>query len=293
MTRVVSVDGVRLGAHFEVDANGCQWILTRLHGWDAGGAEVRRAVEVRPSGHGIFAQRGWRGARLIGMQGDVLCPSRAAAAQVMTTLSTLLADGGYGELRVDDDDFPTLTARVGLADDPSVIWIGPTRVRYGLDFIAPDPLRYGDWITATTPFPEPTGGLEYDLYTNGAGVDLGYLDYGAAAASGVATVTNAGTAPSWPQFEVTGLVDASGFEIVTVDTGTRLVFEGAVPAGSALVLDSATGSVVIDGDADRGALLTTREWEPVPAGGSATFAFVARGSAGDGSLRVSLRPAFW
>src|SRR5690606_22086397 len=111
--------------------------------------------------------------------------------------------------------------------------------------------------------------------------------------TGRVSLANDGTADTWPQFVIDGEVDASGFEIVLVGTGRRLRFTGSVPAGSQLVLDSATGAVVIDGTADRGGRLTWRDWAPIPAGGSSEYAFIALGTDLGATLTVSARPAFW
>ena len=291
----VSVGGIEFTNDPQaVDADGIRWVLSTLDGWDDG-LPVKGNSTDRPEAHGIFTERAWRGARVPVIAGTVLCPTRAAAAVVKRRLAALLADGTFDDLSVADEDAGTLSVSVRLAMDPQIDWFVPTAVAYEFRFLAPDPLRYGDYVTAPASFPTLVGGLEYDLYTDGAGADLGYLDYGEASSTGRATLTNEGTAATWPQFEVAGPIDPSGFEIVTVGTGARLVFEGAVPAGSVLVLDSATGAVLMDGESDRSDLLTWRDWWSVPAGGSVEFAFIRLGSdvGGTPSVTAALRPAFW
>ena len=82
-------------------------------------------------------------------------------------------------------------------------------------------------------------------------------------------------------------------EIVKVGTGERLRFEGGVSTGSVLVLDSATGLVVIDGYADRSGLLTIRDWVSVPPSGSAEFEFVPLGAFSTATLKASITPGWW
>lgn len=274
-------------------SDGSLWLFDTLDGWHDG-PPVKGSTTDRPAAHGVFGERVWRGARMVSVRGSVLCVSRAQASRVQMTLAALLAEGHLADLTVSDVDQGDLTATVRLATDPSINWDRvSTVVDYDLRFLAPDPLRYGAPVSVSTSFPELVGGLEYDLYTDGAGADLGYLDYGAASTTGRVALSNPGTADSWPQFEVTGPVSSAGFEIATVGTDARLVFAGGVPAGSRLVLDSATGAVLIDGQADRAGLLTFRDWAPIPAGGSVEYAFIPRGPSSDASLSVSVRPAFW
>lgn len=124
------------------------------------------------------------------------------------------------------------------------------------------------------------------------GDDTGYLEFGEQGSTGRVSVSNEGTADSLPQFTVTGPVPP--FQIVAVNSGRRLVFSRAVNAGDALVIDSATGVVVLNGgDVDYSGYLTTAEWTAIPAGGSESFAFLPVSGTGTGTLAVTWRPAWW
>lgn len=293
MTRTVTLGALSAGVPAVVDAAGCEWHLTGIDGWDNSGSGVRRQSLPRPQQHGAFGERGFRTGRAVGLSGAVDCPTRTAAAAVVQALSALLADGTDGELVVEDVDQVTMTATVGLGDEPVVDWSHPTMVRFAFEFFAPDPLRYGDWYAATTTFPVRMGGLRFPLYSDGSGALVGALDYGEPSSTGRVEILNSGTADTWTQFNIAGPVAAEGFEIVTVGTNARIRFEGGVSTGSNLVIDSATGTAVIDGTADRGGLLTYRDWVPIPAGGSAEYAFIPLGSTSAAVLTASARPAFW
>lgn len=164
--------------------------------------------------------------------------------------------------------------------------------RWAIEWRCRDPLRYGDPTSIQTPFPTMRGGLEYDLYTDGT-TDSGVLEYGEASDTGRIVIENPGTADSWPVFQVDGPVDAAGFDIAVVGTDKRIRFVGPVSEGSALVIDSAAGTAVIDGTADRGGQLSGRDWFPVPAGGSVELAFIPLGSNLGAELTVVTRPAWW
>lgn len=108
-----------------------------------------------------------------------------------------------------------------------------------------------------------------------AGSAYGVLDYGSPGSTGIIEVFNLGTAESPPQaFKVTGYTPS--FTITELDTGRRLVYTGAVPNGSELVIDPHSGTAKLDGS-DRGQLLTVREWVAVPPGGSSRFLFESSG----------------
>lgn len=276
-----------------VDDAGCEWVFSTLEGWDDSGAGVRRDDTDRPQAHGAFDLPGFRTGRSIGAAGAVLCPSRAAAAGVVQRLNSLLAAGQAGELTVEDSDLPTMSATVRLADQPVVDWsgMGGLVVRYEFEFWAADPLRYGQAATLETGFPVLAGGLEFPLFTDGT-THTGFMEFGVQGSNGRVTATNEGTADTWPQFTVRGPVPS--FQIVEVESGRRLVFSRPVNAGDVLVIDSATGVVVLNGgDVDYSGYLTTADWSPIAAGGSSTFAFLPVDGTGTGTLEVSWRSAWW
>jgi hypothetical protein len=268
-------------------------VLESLGGW-FDGPPVRGEDRDHPQAHGSFGLRAWRGSRLIDASVSVLVDSPGQAGQAQRWLASLLADGEFDDLVIRDPSGAELSARVRIGGQPLITWAPSSRaVRAALQFWAPDPLRYGQVSSVYTSFPRRAGGLRFPLYSNLAGGNVGALDYGPPSDTGRMVLANPGTAASWPQFNVDGPVSAAGFEIVTVGSGARLRFEGGVPAGSSLVLDAATGTAVIDGSADRGGLLTWRDWAPIPAAGSSEFAFIPLGASSAAVLTASVRPAFW
>lgn len=269
------------------------WILEKggLGGW-FDGPPVRAKDEERPQRHGSFAIPAQRGGRIISVAVAVRCASPESAENARDRLASILADGGFGDLSVTSDAGRTTTASVRLNSKPLIAWTPwSNTVRAQLEFWAADPLRYGPAATVETGFPVLAGGLEFPLFTDGTN-DTGYLEFGAQSSTGRVVVTNEGTADSTQQFTVTGPVPP--FQIVAVESGRRLVFSRPVAAGDVLVIDSATGVVVLNGgDVDYSGYLTTAEWVSVPPGGSQTFAFLPLEGTGTGTLAVTWRPAFW
>lgn len=266
-----------------------------VQGWDElPGSRIDSAS--RPQGHGRFDADVWADERIVTVGGQILSQDRDALLQQLASVMTWPSQASAAEELTITRAGRTLTAfaRLSAFRTPTDLDWAVGLVPFAIEWRCPDPLRYGALVSAVTGFPVRSGGLRFPLYSDGAGEDVGALYYGESSGStGRALLANEGTADTWPQFVITGPVDSSGFEIVTVGTGARLRFSASVPAGSQLVLDAATGSAVIDGTADRGGRLTWRDWAPIPAGGSSEFAFVPLGATSEATLTVTARPAFW
>jgi len=165
-------------------------------------------------------------------------------------------------------------------------------IGWAAEWVCSDPIRYGQPVPVSTGFPVLAGGLEYDLYSDGT-TDTGFLEFGAASATGRIVVTNPGNEDASPQFEIAGPLPAEGMEIVTVGTGARDRFVGGVSVGSVLLIDTGTGLVLIDGYADRSGLLTVRDLAPIPPGGSAEYEFIPLGTFSTAQLTATVSPGFW
>ena len=168
---------------------------------------------------------------------------------------------------------------------------GVTQVRVVLR--ADDGRKYGEDIVASTSFPSPSGGLEFDLFTDGAGTALAYLDFGEASADGKVTVANDGNAEISCVFAVSGPIPSEGFLIREQGGDAYLRYEASVPSGSVLTLDGVEGDCLLDGVADRSANLTFHRWPVIPARSAAVFVFESLGAATAASLSVTSASAWW
>ncbi|RLV54843.1 hypothetical protein D9V41_14735 [Aeromicrobium phragmitis] len=287
-TRVL-IDGWDLN-QWDAD-RGVAWRFRTIKGWRPGTAMRVRQV-ARENAHGSYAQRGYRDGRMITIRGDIIGHTPAQVSDALDHLSALLADGGFGEFRFDDarSDNKTATVQLFALDDGE--WNNTPICSYQMQLWAPGPYRYGETSTATTRFPSiPDGvGLIYPLYSPN-----GVLDYGNTAniSDGLATVTNAGNAPSTPVFEVTGPTPASGFVIVDTDTGDWVRFLSAVPPGAVLRINSADGSALINDVADRSGDLLVDRWPTIEPGATKTFSFQPLAETSDALLSVSATATYW
>lgn len=280
--RTVTVDGLTFSTEGWTSPDGYTLWLDKLTGWDDG-PSVRRDRTDRMNAHGEFSERGWRGARLVTLEGDATCPSETVAALAAQQLAAVLGDGLDGVLEVTDTATVDMSAGAYLFSDPKVEWKNDTTATYQLQFLCPKPRKYGAAVNDQTGVATPGGALEYPLDDP--------LDYGAPGDPGTVTLTNTGTADTAPAFTVTGDMP-NGFTITHVQSGSRLVYSDAVLADQTLRLDASDASVWLEGNADRSSKLTVREWVRVPKKTTATWLFEATGSVA-AQMIVEMRPAWW
>ena len=267
-------------------------LLENLEGW-FDGTEVRSETLARQQAHGDFEVPSWHGGRIVSAVVSRRCASDAQAGAARREFAAMLAGGAFDDLTVVEADGHATSARVRLNARTLVRWFPHSqRVRAVVELYAPDPLRYADATNLSTTFATSSGGLEFPLFTDGTD-DTGFLEFGEQGSTGrVSLPVQDGTAPGHTQLLVTGPVPP--FSIVRVETGRRIAFARSVPAGDRLLIDTATGSALLNGgDVDYSGLLTHWEWDPINPGEAATFAFLADGPTDTGTLTVIHRAAWW
>jgi hypothetical protein len=233
-------------------------VLTVLEGWDGGGS-FRRSSTARLGGHGDYAERGWKGAKIISVQGDAVFDTRQEAARFVLELEATLADGRAGRLTVVDEDLGlTRWQDVYLTAGAKITRTG-TDVEFIFDTVAPDPFKRGD-ETETT-----------------------------AAQDTAATVTTTGTADADQLFEITGYFP-DGFTITEATTQNRLTFTGSIDSGAdPVTIDASTGKVTHAASGDISRRLPVRQWTTLGPGQEAKYTLTAAGAAG-GALTVRQTP---
>lgn len=149
----------------------------------------------------------------------------------------------------------------------------------------PDPLWYGPTVSALTRLPITSGGLAYPLSYP--------LAYGSPV-TGRVSAANAGSAVTAPVFTIMGPIDIAGFQVASIEDGISIQYNGSLSAGDQLVIDTRTGSVVLNGTADRRNLLGYSTWPNIPASSTRTFAFTTLGTyQAAASMTVAWAPAYW
>lgn len=267
--------------------------IRSLLGWDEL-PDARMDAPVRQQAHGRFDTAVWADERVITLSGQIVSQDRDALLRELAAVMTWASGPSAAEDLVVTRAGRELTgfARLTAFKTPTTLNWSVGEVPFVIEWRCRDPLRYGAPQSVSTGFPVLRGGLEFPLFTDGT-VDTGYLEFGEASDTGRVVLPNDGTADSWPTFQVDGPVSSAGFDIALVGTDQRVRFSGPVAAGSVLVIDAASGTAVIDGNSDRGGLLTQRDWFSVPAGGQVEVAFLPLGTTTSARLTVVHRPAFW
>ena len=284
----VKVDGHEFNG---VEASGLEWKFHSITGWHEGPATFV-PQQQRIVSHGQFAQKGRRGGKTLVMKGSIEVPHesmRDLMPRAIDRLNALLADGQFGPFEFTDRTDGMRWTDVQLLDAPDVSWDGGVRATYLLQLLAPSAYRFGAVSQAGTGFAAaPAGaGLVFNLFPSGK------LDFGTLGNVGQAAVTNLGTADAPVRFTITGPTPTAGFVIRDTVTGAQITFLGQVPAGSTLVIDSANGSVVIDGTADRLGDTIVEEWPIIPPGQTRAFLFEPNGTSTASQLTVSTTATYW
>jgi hypothetical protein len=272
-----------------------RFTIATLDGWE-GLPDPREEFDDRPQAHGSFDAPPMSGPRRVIVSG--LCASSVERDTMLIELGATMTfadpDSRVEDLTIDyAGRILTAGARLNRYKPfTSGLWASGA-FGWKAEWVCPNPLRYGARVAASATFPVAVGGLRWPLYSDGAGANVGAMDYGPTSTTGRLTLANPGTATATIQHEVVGPVDSAGFEIIEINGLGRLVFAGAVPTATPLLLDGATGQVLLDGTSDRSTEMAVQDWPTVPKGGSVELFFRPMGSTSAATLTSSLAPPVW
>ncbi|WP_432155456.1 phage distal tail protein [Streptomyces sp. bgisy153] len=226
------------GTPYEIDRGG-------LTGWEDL-PEYDSSDADHPTAHGAWpGARYARPRRIGGSVWTVPAPDDAASLEAIRALRQALLLGDterWLAVRLHGETL-AVRARVSqrvLAADRTYTTQGVSRA--SVQWYATDPRRYSvTERTAVTGAPQPESGLTWPLTWP--------LYWGQAASTGDVTVDNGGSAPTHPVLTFTG---PCGNPTVTDRTsGRRLRYSIVLAAGDELVVDTAAGTVTLNGTASR------------------------------------------
>ncbi|MFD5089317.1 hypothetical protein ACFWMR_01855 [Amycolatopsis thailandensis] len=270
------------------DDLGCRWVVEKQTLNDGIGRKTH--TSERPFGMGAYRSRSYPAARTGLIQGYCQAPDRASRVTARDRLMSLFPAGGQALLVVDDGVAPRQLL-VELDSDvlKCDVWKTGEGIDWQLPLIATDPRWLDTTMQVAGPF--TVGGVVADgLDWGSGGLDWanGGLDWGSSGNGGVLSLTNPGSAPTWPVFTVVGpLVNPA---LTNPVTGDVIAYTGTVEAGQTLVIDTSpfTRSVALNG-VDRSGLLASAQWIEIPPGGQVTVQF---SGAGAGTVTASWRYAY-
>lgn len=267
--KTVTVNGLDLSTR--TDAYGTIWVLNAVSGW-YGTPKLRTVYTARPQAAGSYYTRAFSDVRTITVDGTVYCADARTLALLQRQLS-LLSSAGLMELRV-TDAAGALYTNVQRSSDVLVKPVGnnPLAVTYSVSFTAPDPrlldpqVQHPSTLMAqSSGFGVPwrgadgTTGIQW-RGSDGAGGVLWRGVNGGNPTSGVLALDNTdGTADADIIFTITGpALNPS----VSTSTST-IAYGGDLSASDVLVIDTGSGSVLLNG-VNRRPYLTSAQWFTVP-----------------------------
>ena len=263
------------------DEFGVQWILEKFEGWDSPASTL--SLTRRARGHGATGSEPFLQPRVMTLSGLIAAPTPAAgvaardrlAAAVSLDPFTLLV-GEPGLVR---------SAQVQRQDQVIMSRVGPSDTVFSVQIVAPDPLKYGDLVTATTLLPSSTGGLTYPVTYP--------VTYTGVSNSGVVRVVNEGNtqAPVW--LRIDGPVPAGGWTVTHVGKKQSLTFASslALTSGEFVTVDMENREILAQGQAPRAGYVTSRGWFSLDPGVN-DIAFSAQNYSPTAQLTVTTRPAW-
>jgi len=235
-------------------------VTANVKGW-ADAPEVRSGIASKAQQDGGWDASGYFDSRSVTVEGAVVQPTAADAADVADSL-TALSLRSLHELVVDSDAVGPRSALVRVTQGAALEWVGDRAFTYAITVTAPDPLKYGPPTFTSTTLAGSAGGT-------GLTYPLTYpLSYGLApgVTPGAATVPNAGTAAYWPRLRIDGPVPNP--RVTLVETGDSIRYAGTLAAGQWLDIDCANRRVLLNGQVSvRHLVSSSGSWLAIPVGG--------------------------
>lgn len=216
--------------------------------------------------------------------GFYLGQDHADALAARSRLSAWGALRSPQEMVVHSDDGSWMR-RVSIRSVSFVDTRGSNTLRFSVDVLAHDPIRYGPEFTITTGMPDNSGGYSYPYSYP--------YSYAMSSGSGRLVIPNTGSADGYPLLEVTGGM-SQGVELIVNGRG-RLRVERPIGDTQSLVFDTSEQRVFLDGISPiPSRLVTARDWFSVPPESSTTVTVRPLGTVtGDPKFIARMRAASW
>lgn len=266
------------------DEHGVQWILTEEKGFWASpgtGAELSNRLNQ----HGSYRPPAWKKARTITLKARAFAPDWTTLRRAEAHVLGLLSDPREPGRLTCHSELGALTTEVYLDDE---ILCEPYKnrsepaIEFSLQLVAPDPRKYSvEWQAMSTGLALDAGdGLDFAeagmFPDDKTGLFFGFsdsdgLDFGTHT-SGLMTLTNRGTAPTFPLYTLHGPLTSP-----TLTAGTLAMrYNARLLAGEYIVIDPLAPSVLLGGTAARRHLLSPAQFQ-----GFAVPAAAPDGAAGE------------
>ncbi len=261
-----------------------------IESWEGvGNPGVRTNDREAPYDHGTFLGPEYLEARQLTINLKMLGSDDASAQALLDALSKAWyfdattefgrqSAATYLQLQLPGQSLRRLYGRPRqlVIDNSKLITGHPSAVA---TFFANDPRWYSDAIN--------TQGLALGAATTGFGFNLGFnFGFGGTSTSGTASVTNAGTFPTYPVITLTGPL--TNVTLTNQTTGEVLTIALTIASGDTLTIDFLNKTVLLNGTASRYFAKSGTWWQLQP--GANSISFTAQ--SGSGSASVAWRDAW-
>ncbi|MGB3443895.1 MAG: hypothetical protein WBA97_34590 [Actinophytocola sp.] len=252
-----------------VDDNGVTWFVSDDKGWFEP-VQDRLFDMDKPASDGTYSAPNLDASRVITLTGWARAPDPVAADVARNKFNSLCKRGHLFPLVV-EEPVAIRTAMVKRAGG-NLRNTGVSQFEFQLILLAPDPRKYSSTVhSASTGLAiDAPGGIKWGGPAGSTGVEwggpagsTGVVWQTGAAENGVIQITNDGSEDTPIVFTIAGPVTSP--IITRTDTGESLRWNGTVATGSQLVINTGTGSVLLDNGNQR-PLLTRADFFLAPPG---------------------------
>lgn len=269
-----------------IEADGTEWTINPdgFEGWE-GSPSTTLKLEQRVRGHGATGSEPFLTARTMSVSGVVKTTTPELLSYAEDRLNAACTLNPF-LLTVNERE----RVRSAMAQRQDVVLFKARRgagntADYSIQFVAKDPLKYGDLESVSTVLPFSSGGLVRPstwprTWTGVSG-------------TGVARIRNDGNeqAPVW--LRIDGPVPAGGWTVTHIGKNQSLAFATslALAAGEFVTVDMDRREILAQGQAARAGYVTSRGWFSLDPGDN-DIAFSAQNYSPTALLTVTTKPAW-
>lgn len=247
MARQIQIGAIDLSS----TALGVRFRGQKLIGWD-GSPGTTLAVTQKPRDHGGWPSEAFLPSRILTLTGMISGSSPGTVTAAFDALNAAVALGPT-TLTVTDDGVGPRTMTVYRQAEIIAIPNPTNLVRgFSIQFVAPDPRKYGPLVSVSTALPATSGGETWPV--------TWATSWTESVVSGVVSINNPGNISCPVQFRIDGAV--VGPSVVHMTTSTSIVFSSSLSLalGEFLLVDTGKKSVLAQGQARRDGYVTSRGW---------------------------------
>jgi hypothetical protein len=269
------------------DSSGVMWFCEEPAGWDS--PSVVTPMDRKQYGHGAYAGEPYFEERTLAFSGAFAAPSHEAAVAARTRLlGAILGDLVNGTTYTHLDESPARSMYVLPVGTPHVPFVDDRLVTFTFTLIAADPFKYGpSAVYGPARLPSATGnpGRSYPRV-----YPVRYGALGALATGQPITVPNGGDTAAEAVYTITGPVPQP---YVTFSSGLFFGLALTLAATDVLVVDTAAGTVEVNGVNRQDALMADSTFPLIPSGGiDVRLTSAAGGTDQSAGLTVTTAPTW-